>query len=141
MRDTSHLKVNLPVDFIDAIATATSIEAVLGHAAQWLPQLFNAERCKITFVDDDGAQICRVHQPVGSADAFGEDSPVAPASPRDQVLLTGKARLLTHADLKTWPSRAAARFVDAGVHSALFAPISCGHDTIGTISLLRGTSG
>ena len=137
MRDTSHLKVDLPVDFIDEVTRATSIEAVLTHAAQWLPKLFAAERCKITFMDDDGAQICRMCQPDAATDAFGEDTIVAPGSPRNEVLLTGKPLFLDHADLAALHSRAARRVVAAQVQSVLIAPMSCGNDTIGTISLLR----
>ena len=137
MRDTSHLKVDLPVDFIDAITRATSIESVLTHAARWLPQLFGADRCKITFMDDDGEQICRMFQSDDAADAFGDDAIIAPGSPRDEVLLTGKPMFLNHSDLTALNSRAARKVVNAGVKSVLIAPMGCGTDTIGTISLLR----
>ena len=137
MRDTSHLKVDLPVDFIDAISRATSIESVLTHAARWLPQLFGADRCKITFMDDDGEQICRMFQSDDATDAFGNDAIIAPGSPRDEVLLTGKPMFLNHSDLTALNSRAARKVVNAGVKSVLIAPMGCGTDTIGTISLLR----
>ena len=119
MRDTSHLKVDLPVDFIDDVTRATSIEAVLTHAALWLPKLFESDRCKVTFMDDDGAQICRMSQPDNKPDAFGEDSIIAPGSPRNEVLLSGKPLFLGHSDLCKLTSRAGRRLVAAGVHSAL----------------------
>lgn len=45
-------QICLPVEFVQALAVANSLQEVLDTVSQWLYQLFDAERASITLRDD-----------------------------------------------------------------------------------------
>lgn len=50
--DVKH-KVSLPVNFIQELASSTSVQEVLDTVARWLHEIFDAERASVTLLEDD----------------------------------------------------------------------------------------
>ncbi len=130
--------VSLPAGFIRALGAASTQEQMLRVTADWLPRVLETERASVTL-------------PVSAHDlelyAFGGSAEVTRTNLRFPIArsMVGKAfrsrRLVVVDDIVGSPFEDLLSLADAGLRSAITAPMTSGGRCLGTVNLANSQPG
>lgn len=136
MAEQTSAAIRLPVAFIEELSRAASIEQVLAAAAGWLPDILDADRARLSFVDGERI-ISRSHRRDGLHDLNEDVAPFDPGDPREQVLQGGAPLQMGATDMARDTSPAVQALYDKGLRTMLQVPLQTADMTVGVITLLR----
>lgn len=127
----AHAEVSLPAGFIRTVAEARTRQQVLDATSTWIPHIIEAERSSIAIPLDDTALVINA---IGGTNAImgGTILPIV-GSMVGQVFSSGE--LLVVGDLSQSNAAEAHVLQQAGLQSALIAPLLSHGRCLGTINL------
>ncbi len=136
MTQSAYAAIRLPVAFIEELSSAGSIEQVLAVSAAWLPRLIEADRAKLSFIDE-GRLIARSFRRDGVHDLEADLVPLSPGSPRARVLDGGEVLQIGRSELGRETDPAMRLLHEQGFGRVLMAPMRSGNETVGVVGLVR----
>ena len=129
-------QISFPVDFVQALAVATSLQEVLDTVSQWIYQLFDAQRVSITLKDD--ADYLKIYSISGDK-AIPLDFRVPIANTFVGRVFTKKMVLICD-DLTTSADLDCIILAQSGMNTCMNAPLLYGDICLGTLNVAHQQS-
>lgn len=129
-------QISLPVEFVQALAVAMSLQEVLDTVSQWIYQLFDAQRASITLKDD--AEFLKVYSISGDK-AIPLDFRVPIGNTFVGRVFTAKTVLICD-DLTNSTTLDGIMLAQHGMNSCMNAPLLYGDICLGTLNVAHHQS-